>query len=189
MFMDKTSLGPRPLLFPMPVVLVGANVGGKPNFMTVAWAGISNWVPPMVSVAINHVRHTNKGIKENKTFSVNVPSKEHIVEADYCGMVSGSRIDKSNIFETFYGKLGTAPMISECPVCLECRLHHIIDLGSHDLFTGEIVEVYVDNKCMTDGVPDIKKINPLIYSSSTGDYWGVGDFLGKGYTIGKGYKK
>ena len=35
----------------MPALLVGANVNDKPNFMTVAWGGIANSEPPMISVA------------------------------------------------------------------------------------------------------------------------------------------
>lgn len=187
--MDKLSLGPKTLLYPMPTVLVGANVNGKPNYMTVAWSGIACGVPPMVSVAINHTRYTNKGIKENRTFSINIPSAKHVVETDYCGMSSGSRVDKSNIFETFYGKLKTAPMIRECPVSLECELHSSLDLGSHELHIGKIVDVYADRDCMTDEVPDIRKVDPIIFSSSQGNYWHIGEYLADGFSVGKGYKK
>jgi hypothetical protein len=39
--MTKIKLGPQPWLFPMPALLVGALVDGKPNFMTAAWSGIA----------------------------------------------------------------------------------------------------------------------------------------------------
>ena len=106
--MDKVSVGPRPYMAAMPAVLVGANVEGKPNYMTVAWAGVACMAPPMIAVAINKVRHTEKGILENKTFSVNVPAAKNATEVDYCGLVSGSKTDKSAVFETFYGKLNRA---------------------------------------------------------------------------------
>ena len=84
--MAKVAIGARPLLFPLPAVLVGANVDGKPNFSTYAWCGIVNGNPPMLSVGFQHRRHTLKGVKQNGTFSVNVPSVELVRETDYCGM-------------------------------------------------------------------------------------------------------
>ncbi len=185
--MDKVTMGPKTLMYPMPVVLVGANVGGKPNYMTAAWCGIACMVPPMVAVAVNHARHTLKGVEENKAFSINVPSAKHVVETDHCGMVTGTRADKSKVFESFYGKLKAAPMAGECPVNLECRLFGTMDCGSHVLCVGEIVETYVDRGAMTGGAPDIKKVDPLIYSDAK--YYKVGDFLTGAFSAGKAYKK
>ncbi len=121
--MGKVALGPQTLVYPMPAMLVGADVDGKPNFMAVAWGGIACSDPPMISVAIRHVRHTLKGVKQNQTFSVNIPSVEQVKETDYCGMVSGSKADKVRAcrFKVFYGKLGNAPLIEQCPVNLECK--------------------------------------------------------------------
>ena len=73
--MDKITVGPMPYMSVMPTLLVGANVKGKPNYMTAAWATTACMAPPMVCVAINHARYTAKGIEENNTFSLNVPSK------------------------------------------------------------------------------------------------------------------
>ena len=71
--MRKTTIGPTTLIYPMPTLLVGADVDGKPNFLAIAWAGIANGEPPMVSVAVRPQRYTINGIKQNQTFSVNVP--------------------------------------------------------------------------------------------------------------------
>jgi flavin reductase (DIM6/NTAB) family NADH-FMN oxidoreductase RutF len=73
--MDKIQLGPQPLISVMPAVLVGTNVNGKPNYMTAAWATVASMAPPMICVAINHARHTMKGIDENGTFSLNIASR------------------------------------------------------------------------------------------------------------------
>jgi len=35
--MGKVAVGADNFLYPMPMVLVGANVGGKPNFLAVAF--------------------------------------------------------------------------------------------------------------------------------------------------------
>ncbi|HPC47677.1 MAG TPA: flavin reductase, partial [Deltaproteobacteria bacterium] len=86
--MNKIKQGPRTLLFPMPSVLVGADIGGKPNFMTVAWCGIASHQPPTVAVAIRKGRHTLKGIDANRCFSVNVPTSRMAKVVDFCGIYS-----------------------------------------------------------------------------------------------------
>jgi flavin reductase (DIM6/NTAB) family NADH-FMN oxidoreductase RutF len=185
--MDKTTIGPMPYMSVMPTVLVGANVKGKPNYMTAAWATVACMAPPMVCVAINHARYTLKGIEDNKTFSLNVPASKDVTEADHCGLVSGAHEDKSGIFRSFYGKLKTAPMAEECPVNIECRVFKEVDCGSHVLCIGEIVEIHVDKACVTDGKPDAGKIDPVVYAQM--EYWHVGKSAGKAFSVGKGYKK
>ena len=67
--MEKIKLGPQTLLYPMPAVLIGANVNEKPNLMTAAWCGIASHEPPAVAVAVRKNRYTLEGIKKNETFS------------------------------------------------------------------------------------------------------------------------
>ena len=185
--MDKITLGPMPYMSVLPTVLVGTNVNGKPNYMTAAWATVACMVPPMVCVAINKARYTARGIEENGTFSLNIPSVREMIPADHCGLVSGEKVDKSGVFRSFYGKLKTAPMAEECPVNIECRLFQSVDCGSHMLRIGEVVEVHADKSCLTDGKPDIEKINPMIYTHLT--YFGVGKKIGEAFSEGKNYRK
>ena len=189
--MEKISLGPSTLVYPMPAFLVGANVNGKPNVLTVAWGGIACGTPPMVSLAIHHKRYTLKGIQETGTFSVNVPSRDMVEQTDYCGMVSGSKTDKISKcgFSIFYGKLLTAPMISQCPVNLECKMTQILDLGSHLLVVGEIVDTFTSEEYLTDGRPDVSKIDPLVYTSGCASaYQTLGEQLALAFKIGKVFK-
>jgi flavin reductase (DIM6/NTAB) family NADH-FMN oxidoreductase RutF len=186
--MKKTALGPMTLLYPKPALLIGANVDGKPNFMTVAWAGIANLAPPMLSVAIRRERYTYQGIEENQTFSVNIPSEDLATETDYCGLVSGKKKDKVAAcgFTVFYAKLKTAPLIEECPVNLECRLAQKVDFKTHVLCIGQIEEVHVNEDCLTNGKPDVKKVRPLIFTSGNEDaYYGLGKRLASAYHVGK----
>ena len=185
--MNKISLGPKPYTTTMPAVLVGANVGGKPNYMVVAWTGVACMDPPMIAIAINKLRHTEKGILENKTFSVNIPAAKNSLELDYCGMVSGSKIDKSTVFEAFYGKLKTAPLISEFPINIECELRHTLELGSHTLFIGEVVQVHMDER-VTDarGRVTLNKAKPIVYCPVVHEYRALGKKLGTyGFSEGK----
>ncbi|GBF32474.1 NADPH-flavin oxidoreductase [Desulfocucumis palustris] len=188
--MKKTKMGAKTFLYPMPTTLVGANINDKPNYLAVAYCGIVGTNPPVITIALRKSRYTNTGIRENGTFSVNLPSAEMVKVTDYCGLVSGRKFDKSRLFSTFYGELKTAPMIDECPVNLECKLIQTLDyIGSHDIYIGEVVEAYAGEQYITNGSPDIKKVNPILLSSTHDkNYWKVGEPLGKAWKIGEEYK-
>jgi flavin reductase (DIM6/NTAB) family NADH-FMN oxidoreductase RutF len=189
--MAKISISPKPLIYPTPAVLVGAAVAGKPNFMTVAWCGVVNSIPPMVSVSLQHQRHTLVGIRKHRTFSVNIPSADMVKETDYCGIVSGAMADKSADcgFKVFSGQLKCAPMIDQCPVNLACNVVRMLDLGSHAMVLGQVIETYVTESCLTGGLPDADKMKPLLWAMGAGsEYRAFGKSLGAGFSAGKQVK-
>jgi flavin reductase (DIM6/NTAB) family NADH-FMN oxidoreductase RutF len=185
--MSKQTFGPEPWLFPNPMVLVGTTVNGKPNVAAYAWSGIAGGEPPTISVGVRHVRYTLEGIMENRAFSVNIPGEDLVAAADYCGMVSGRDRDKIADcgFTVSYGKMAGAPLIAECPVSLECEVFHLLDIGAHMLVIGRIVAAHVSEDCLTDGLPDIEKVRPIIYSrGKTAKYNGVGSLIGTPFQAG-----
>jgi flavin reductase (DIM6/NTAB) family NADH-FMN oxidoreductase RutF len=188
--MSKVAIGARTLLYPLPAVIVGANVDGKPNFSTYAWCGIVNSRPPMLSVAFQHQRYTLKGVKQNGTFSVNIPSVDLVKETDYCGIISGVKTDKvaDCKFRIFYGKLETAPLIDQFPVNLECKVVHTLNLGSHILVIGQIEEVHITDSCLTDEKLDVDKIKPFLWVVEGNEYREFGKAIGKAFKIGKEIK-
>ena len=99
--MGKIRINANVFMYPMPVVLVGAIVMGKPNFMAVGWISRVNANPPMLAIGINKAHHTSKGIKENETFSVNIPSADMLDRVDHCGLVSGKRKIRPLFFGSF----------------------------------------------------------------------------------------
>jgi len=187
--MDKINLGNIIYVYPMPVALVGANVAGRANFMTAAWLNRVNNNPPLLAVAVNRAHYTNGGIRENQTFSINFPSADLVEQVDFCGLVSGRKTDKSGVFTVFYGELETAPMIDDCPLCLECRLQQIVELPSNDLFIGEIVAGYTEADYLTDEKLDVRKMNPLLLTMPDNQYWTVGEPVAKAWSVGKALKE
>ncbi len=182
---SKISVGTNVFPFPMPVTLLGANVRGKPNFMTLGWVTRVNAHPPRIGCGVNKAHRTPQGIRENRTFSINVPSATMIERVDYCGLVSGHQVDKSPLFEVFYGELKTAPLIQECPLNLECRLVEIVENPTNDFFIGEIVASYTEKQYLTDGKPNVHKIRPLLLTMPDNHYWTVGEQVGNAWSIGK----
>lgn len=175
--------GPLPILAAYPVVMVGSVVDGKPDFATAAWTGVAASNPPAISVALQHHRHSLKGIRQNMTFSVNIPSVDQVRETDYCGLVSGARADKVRDcgFNLFYGKLEGAPLIDQCPIGHACEVVQILHLGSHELIVGRIVETHVSEDCLKDGRVDASMIRPIFFA---GSYRALGDTVGEPFKIG-----
>ena len=187
--MSKVQLGPQRFsYYPMPVFLVGANVDDKPNFMTLCYGGAVNWYPPMVIIAMQDFKYTNKGIRQNKTFSVNLPTVDMVKETDYCGLNTGAKVNKVDAcrFKVFYGKLQTAPMIEQCAVNLECKVMHMLHLGVQDLIVGKIEETHFSDNCLTDGKPDAARIKPLVYYADDHPrYRTLGDPIARAFSVGK----
>jgi flavin reductase (DIM6/NTAB) family NADH-FMN oxidoreductase RutF len=189
--MKKTNIKVLPMLFPHSTVLVGADVDGQPDFVTVAWVTIACGTPPHIAIALNHVRHSFKGIKQNKTFSVNIPNTAMVRETDYCGLATGAKTDKARDcnFKVFYGEVANAPFIEQCPVNIGCIAEHIIKLGSHYLIAGPVKEILVSDDCLTEGKPDATKIKPfVVVTTPTLTYRDIGQSLGPAFRIGKEIK-
>ena len=186
----KKTLDGINALYPTPTVIVGAMVNGKPNYITIAHIGIVNHARPyLISISSAKVHYTNTGIKQNKAFSVNIPSQQLVIETDYAGLVSGKNTDKSELFEIFHGQLENVPMIKECPINMECRLYDVYDTPTHDLLIGEIVETYADESVLSEGKIDLTKLKPLLFDMNSIKYWSVGEVVADCWKIGKQLKK
>lgn len=175
-------------LYPMPMVLVGSVIDGKANFMAVGWVSRVNYKPPLFAIALGP-HHTNKGIAANREFSINIPDVALMEKTDYCGMVSGGKTDKSDLFKVFFGALGHAPLIEECPVGMSLSLFETVKLPFNTLYIGEVKEVFTEERYLTDKVVDIRKVNPFTLSMPDNQYWAVGENLGRAWNIGKRLKQ
>ncbi len=183
--MTKRQLGAKVMLYPVPVVLLASSDReGNLNVMTVAWAGVANSDPPVIGVAIRPSRHSHAMIQDVGQFTVNVPTVAQLREADRAGLLSGRHVDK-------FAALGLTPeksrhlrvpVIRECPVNVECKLRQVVNLGSHDLFLGEVVEVHADASVLDqNGNFDASKVSAFCYV--LGEYWSLGERLGRhGFT-------
>ena len=183
--MGRMKMDPNAFVYPMPMVLIGTTVEDRANFMAVAWVSRVNARPPMIAVALGKTHYTNSGIHQNKTFSLNAPGMDLLEKVDYCGLVSGKNDDKSRLFDIFEGELTHAPMIQQCPLCMECRLVNAVDLPTNTLFIGEIIGAYAEERFLMDGKPDIRKMTPFTLTMPDNNYWGVGNNVGKAWNIGK----
>jgi flavin reductase (DIM6/NTAB) family NADH-FMN oxidoreductase RutF len=174
--------------YPMPVALVGATVKGKPNFMTVAWFSRVDYKPSRLAIAIGKSHYTTRGVEEHGTFSLNLPARDLVVPVDYVGLHSGEKVDKAAVFDVFYGELETAPMIAQCSLGVECRVIEKVELDADRLYVGEEVAVYAEEEVLTEGRPDLAKIEPYVLAMPANDYFPVGEAFAKAWRVGREYE-
>ena len=186
--MGKQLWRPGNMLYPLPVVMVSmADKEGKPNIITIAWAGTICSNPPMVSISVRPERYSYSVLKETKEFVINLTTKDLAYATDYCGVKSGRDVDKFKEMKltAIPGVEVKAPMIGESPVCLECKVKEIIPLGTHDMFLADVVAVHADEKYMDEkGKFQLEKAEPIVYSH--GSYMTTGETIG---TFGFSVKK
>ena len=184
----KKNIGAELGICPTPVVLAGTyDENDKPNLITLAWVGVCCSEPPSLQVSIRKSRRSHAAIVERKVFSVNVPSAKYVIETDYAGIESGSNADKFGVTKLtpVRGEIIDAPLVMEFPISMECRLTHTLELGSHDMFVGEILACWVDDSVLDgNGKPDPKKVDPLTFTIGAG-YFGLGDFIAASHSSGK----
>jgi flavin reductase (DIM6/NTAB) family NADH-FMN oxidoreductase RutF len=189
---DKTSIGVSTILNPVPVVMVScagkdpSKEGERPNIMTVAWAGTVNSEPPMISVSIRKSRHSHKLISETGEFVVNLVSKSLCKACDYCGVRSGADEDKfkaCSITPVKADGMKYAYAIKEAPVSISCTVKAVQELGSHDMFIGQIEAVTADSYLL-DESGRLCLDNARLVAYNHGEYFLLGEKMGFfGYSV------
>lgn len=186
---DKSEVGISTILNPVPVVMVSSgSKDGKANIMTVAWAGTVNSEPPMVSVSIRKSRYSHKLISETGEFVINLVSKSLCKACDYCGVRGGENEDKFKTCGLTPVKaegLEYAYAIKEAPVSISCVVKSVTELGSHDMFIGEIKAVTADSYLL-DQNGKLCLENARLVAYNHGEYYLLGEKLGFfGYSVAK----
>jgi len=186
--MGKIEWKPGNMLYPLPVVMVSvADENGKKNIVTIAWTGTLCTNPPMVYISVRPERYSYDIIKKTGEFVINLTTEDLAYATDYCGVKSGKDVDKFQEMKLtpVTGSVVKAPLISESPVNIECKVTEIKELGSHDMFMAEVVAVHVDENLIDDNEKfHLSKANPIVYSH--GEYYGLNDLLGTfGYSVKK----
>lgn len=186
--MAKQIWKPSTMLNPVPAVMVScADKEGKPNIITLAWAGTVNSDPPMVSISVRKSRYSHEIITNTGNFVINLPSRKLVFATDYCGVKSGRDINKFEAMKLTPEKASivSSPIIKECPVSLECVVKQVLELGSHDMFLAEVVATNVDESLLDEnGKLELDKADLICYSH--GEYYSLGKQLGFfGYSVAK----
>jgi flavin reductase (DIM6/NTAB) family NADH-FMN oxidoreductase RutF len=187
--MAKKSLGASTILVPTPAWIIGTyDSDGRPNGMTVAWAGICCSDPPSVAISLRKATYTYRCILERKQFTISIGHEKHAKEIDYFGLVSGEDVDKfaATKLTPVHSDLVDAPYVEEFPLVLECQVTHTQEIGLHTQFIARILDVKAEADVLSeDGSLDIEKVRPIIFTPSQSTYHGIGARLGHAFSLGK----
>jgi len=173
--------------YPLPIYLVTVGVGDQANIITIAWGGTVNQKPPMAAIAVRTSRHSYELLCRTREFVINVPRAAQAELVDRAGVESGRTVDK---FQTYGLTRAPAakvevPLIEECPVNVECAVRHQLELGSHDLFIGEVLAVQYDEELLDDaGELMVDRLDSYVYME--GEYRALGETIGThGFSVKK----
>ncbi len=181
----RKDFGAKPILYPMPVLILGTfGEGNVPNAMNAAWGGISE--ENEISVCISENHKTTANLLARGAFTVSVATADEVVAADYVGIVSGTKEPAKMEKTGWHAEPAPhvdAPLFSELPFALECRVK------SYDPATcrlvGEIVNVTADERILgADGKVDITLLRPITYDSMHHVYREIGSIVGKAFEDG-----
>jgi flavin reductase (DIM6/NTAB) family NADH-FMN oxidoreductase RutF len=166
---------PRPIAW---VSTIGAN--GVANLAPHSYFTILSPDPPIVCFSSMGEKDTLRNVRFTRDFVINVVPEElaekmNLTSADFPP-------DESEFAFTGLTPLPSlhvrAPRLAESPANLECRLHHIIELGNAPNYVvlGEVVHVHVAERVMRGDRVDPSRIRPLGRLSGAG-YVAPGTFF------------
>jgi flavin reductase (DIM6/NTAB) family NADH-FMN oxidoreductase RutF len=141
------------------------------------------------AVSLRKATYTHGNILERKAFTISIPSEKHVKEADYFGLVSGRDADKfaATKLTPVKSDLVDAPYVEEFTLVVECKLAHVVELGLHTQFVGEVVDVKAEETVMATGdLLDIGKVKPLVFTPDTQAYYGIGSLIGRAFALSRG---
>ena len=179
--MSRKDFGAKPLLLPMPVLIIGTyDENGVPNAMNAAWGMISDFQEVTISMGEHK---TTENFTVTGAFTVSMATEDTVVACDYVGIESANKVPDKFARAGFHATKSShvnAPLIDELPMALECRVKSYED----EILVGEIVNVTVDESVLTDGKIDMKKLRPISYDPVNHTYVGLGDVVGKAFADG-----
>lgn len=184
----RKSFGSKSWLYPMPVLIVAAyDAEGRPNAMNAAWGGV--FTDDHIGICISEEHKTTKNILATKAFTVSMATVEQLAACDYVGIVSGNKeadkVSKAG-FTTSRSEVVNAPIINELPMTLECEMVSYDTESNH--LVGRIVNVSADERILTDGKIDYRKLRPITHDPISHHYIELGDVVGNAFADGKRLK-
>ncbi len=186
--MAKLNWKPGTMIYPLPAIMV--TVGSTPetqNILTVAWTGTLCTDPAMCYISVRKNRHSHAILMEEKEFVINLTTEDLAFATDWCGVRSGKDYNKFDEMNLTPGKASIvkAPIIEESPLSIECQVVEVKELGTHDMFIANVVNVIADDRYMNeDGEFKLQDSKLLAYSH--GHYYKVGEQIGRfGFSVKK----
>lgn len=187
--MKKVQWKPGTLIYPLPALMVSSGDSEENyNVFTASWTGTICSDPAMCYVSIRKSRLSHEIISRTKSFVLNLTTEDLAYATDWCGVKSGRDFNKFSEMKLTAEKARkvNAPIIVESPINIECEVVEVKELGSHDMFIANVVNVQADESLIDPetGAFDMEKAKLMAYSH--GNYYRMGSKIGKfGWSVQK----
>lgn len=188
----KKNFGAKAVITPLPVLIIATyNEDGSADAMNAAWGGQCGMKHIALNLSTNHV--TTENIKRTNSFTVSFADKKHLVASDYVGLVSArdvkNKLEKAGL-TAVKSEFVDAPVITDYPLTIECKLVSVTEELGHSRIVGEVVNLSADEEILDEnGNIDIGKMDALAYDSSSHFYRVVGEKAGNAFLDGGALKK
>lgn len=185
--LKRRDYGPKPWVFPQPVMMIGTyDDAGEPNLMTAVWGG--QYGPDKIILCLGEHK-TTENIRKRKAFTVSFPCTVTACACDYVGIVSANDEPDKMLkggFSSHKSELVDAPIIHELMLSMECKL---VKFNEDGYVIGEIVNVAADKLIMSGDEIDRKLMRPIVYDPIHNEYVSLGEEVGKAFSLGEKLKK
>ena len=181
------DLGVQPYTFPMPVLMISTyNEDGSVNVMNMAWGGIC--AENMVALNIDEEHKTAENIKRTGAFTLSIADVDHIEAADFFGIATANKMkdkfERSGLHATKSARVD-APVVTEFPLTLECKVAECQNTVYGFRVLGEIVNVLADEKVLdAKGKVDPTKLGAFVFDQFQNGYYAVGEKVGQAWQSG-----
>ena len=131
---------------PNALALIGSRSGEERNGMTASWITQLSMEPVLIGVGVDNTAVTHRLISEGGSFTVNLWNAEDtrvFVKFSKPATYADGTLNGRSVREATTG----APVFTEAIAWMDCEVRHAIDLGTHTLFVGELVDgdIHVDD--------------------------------------------
>ena len=184
----RKDFGPRPYLFPQPVLMIATyGPDDQVNVMNMAWGGLC--AENLVALNLYEGHRTSKNIKARRAFTISIADAAHIEAADLFGIVSGNSVpdkfERTGLTAT-RSRFVDAPIVEEFPVTLECKVVSMESNPGDFRVVGQIMNASAREDVLDEnGQVDPARIGALIADQFKGCYYAVGENLGPISTFGR----
>ncbi|MYB24387.1 MAG: flavin reductase [Acidimicrobiia bacterium] len=124
---------------PNALALIGSRAGNERNGMTASWISQLSMEPVLIGVAVENTAVTHRLISDGGSFTVNLWDAEQtrvFVKFSKPAAYADGTLNGRPVREATTG----APVFSEAIAWLDCEVRQSLDLGTHTLFVGELVD-------------------------------------------------
>ncbi len=128
---------------PNALALVGSRAGDERNAMTTSWITQLSMQPVLIGLGVDNEAVTHRLITQGGCFTVNLWDADDtrvFVKFSKPARDDGATLNDRPVRAATTG----APVFDEAIAWLDCAVRHTIDLGTHTLFVGEVVDAAVN---------------------------------------------